>query len=318
MQLKNISTIPTKSECLLIFTAEAPKTKGIQIFCQEKSISMRVEELYTHGEYGKESMECLYLPHHDVKGHQRLLCVHLKPKKEKAIYQNDLRKGANNLLKHLKRVSHLHIDLTAMEKIASLLSLFSEQILVGLAEGFCLGGYEFDKYQKKEVDKKHLLRNVTFIGGVKGASALLREVEVVTEGTLRARAWANEPSNHLGVSSFAKALQAEAKAAGLIFGSLKKGEIRKLKMGGLLAVNAGSAEDAQMLLLEHKPKASTTSKKGTATSSKSSFKGKTILLIGKGVMFDTGGISLKPSQGMGDMKMDMAGSRRSCWSNGSD
>ena len=72
-----------------------------------------------------------------------------------------------------------------------------------------------------------------------------------------------------------------------------KSEIKKLKMGGLLAVNAGSSEPAQILTLEHGLTKYKTKKR--------------ILLVGKGVVFDTGGISLKPSLGMGEMKMDMAG-----------
>ncbi|HEY2798798.1 MAG TPA: leucyl aminopeptidase [Thermoanaerobaculia bacterium] len=116
-----------------------------------------------------------------------------------------------------------------------------------------------------------------------------------------ASAWArdlgNTPGNDLGPREFAKEAGTLAKRHGLRFRVLDKPAIEREKMGGLLGVNAGSARPPVFLIGEYEPKTKPKSKTARGTA----------VLVGKGITFDSGGISLKPAASMGEMKYDMMG-----------
>ena len=116
--------------------------------------------------------------------------------------------------------------------------------------------------------------------------------------TLKAVFWArelvNEPVSGLNATQLAEAIEEKGKEAKFSVTILEKSKIEALKMGGLLAVNKGSVDPPTFTIIEYKPK-------------KASNK-KPIVLVGKGVVYDTGGLSLKPTAGSMDaMKSDMAG-----------
>ena len=109
----------------------------------------------------------------------------------------------------------------------------------------------------------------------------------------------NEPGNNLTPELFAKRIVSEVKQFGIkakVFGDI---EIQKRKMGGLIAIGQGSINKPRFIVLEYKPKLKSKKNKKIKT--------RTIALVGKGITFDTGGISLKPSKSMGEMKADMSG-----------
>jgi leucyl aminopeptidase len=107
----------------------------------------------------------------------------------------------------------------------------------------------------------------------------------------------NTPSNDMVPRMFADAVRAAAKSRGVKTTVLGKKQIEAERMGGLLAVNRGAAEEPRFVILEHRG-----GKKGE----------KPVVLVGKGVTFDSGGISIKPSDKMGDMKWDMLGAATVC------
>ena len=102
---------------------------------------------------------------------------------------------------------------------------------------------------------------------------------------------AHEPGNGWTSKEFADHARALAKAHGLTCSVLEKKEMENLGMGGILSVNQGSAVPPRLVILEYKPPQ----------------KSQTIMLVGKGITFDSGGISLKPAPGMDEMKYDMCG-----------
>ncbi|MDQ1268870.1 MAG: leucyl aminopeptidase, partial [Thermodesulfobacteriota bacterium] len=106
-----------------------------------------------------------------------------------------------------------------------------------------------------------------------------------------ARDMANEPGNHWTSADFAAYAKQLAADTGLGYRCLEKKEMEQMGMGGILAVNQGSYVPARMVVLEYLPENRT----------------ETILLVGKGLTFDSGGISIKPSAGMEEMKYDMCG-----------
>ena len=165
-------------------------------------------------------------------------------------------------------------------------------------EGVLFGNYSFDKYKSKKV--KHKVLDVFFYAEneKKLKSAITTAEKLITSVNIT-RDLQNEPANNLTPEILAKRVSAEVKPLGIkatIFGDR---EIQKRKMGGLIAIGQGSINKPRFIILEYKPTIkSKKNKKG---------KTKTIALVGKGITFDTGGISLKPSKNMGEMKADMSG-----------
>jgi len=164
-----------------------------------------------------------------------------------------------------------------------------------LTEGLLLGAYQFRKY-KKTVNKDNEVP-----GKIEEISFYALEASAVRKGlamgriaaavTCSVRDMANEPGNMWTPASFAQYGRKLAKKYGLGCKVLTKADMKKLGMGGILGVNKGSAEPPQMVIVEYM----------------ADEKAPTLLLVGKGLTFDSGGISIKPSKGMEEMKYDMCG-----------
>ena len=168
------------------------------------------------------------------------------------------------------------------------------EFIVGLVEGAILGSYRFDRFfsKKKEADVR--LEEIV-LAGVGPAAApkigrWVREAEIVALATSFARDLANSPGNELYPESLAAAAEESGKRSGFKVKVLDEIQIAQLGMGGVMGVSQGSSRLPRFLVLEHGPKRS-----------------HPVVLVGKGVTYDSGGISIKPSAGMAEMKMDMAG-----------
>jgi len=181
-----------------------------------------------------------------------------------------------------------------------------------LAEGVLLGDYRFLKYKKEKPDDPEYkgLAEVKFYS--QSSTALIRKALKLAvasaQAVCEARDMANEPGNGWRASDFASYALHLAKKYDLTCSVLDKSKMKKLGMGGVIAVNQGSSEPPQMVILEYqpegnKPQSKKAIKKGKAVERESD----TILLVGKGITFDSGGISLKQAAGMEDMKYDMCG-----------
>ncbi|CAG0906341.1 unnamed protein product [Cyprideis torosa] len=166
-----------------------------------------------------------------------------------------------------------------------------------LTEGILLGDYAFQKY-KTELKKKkrHLpIQEIRYISPANSAE-IRRAAErgrILAFSACEARNMANEPGNGWQSDDFARYGQDLAKTYGFRCTLLSEKELRAKGMGGILAVNQGSATPPCLVILEYR--------------SESAAKNKTVLLVGKGLTFDSGGVSLKPSAGMEEMKYDMCG-----------
>jgi leucyl aminopeptidase len=164
--------------------------------------------------------------------------------------------------------------------------------LLAFAEGVILGNYQFGKYKTDTEEKAHSLQELT-IACTALTDAETRELEIITDAVCRCRDLVNEPVNHLNAEALADAFARMGKEAGFSVEVLNKSRIEALKMGGLLAVNLGSPDPPTFTIMEYHPK--------------NAVNKKPYVLVGKGVTFDTGGISLKPSASMTEMKCDMSG-----------
>ena len=164
-----------------------------------------------------------------------------------------------------------------------------------IAAGCKLRSYKFDDYLTKgrEADKKpkKVARITVGAENLSGTKKEWSRLNGVTDGVLLARQLVNEPANVLGPVEFAKQAQ-KLKSLGVKVQVLGDAEMKKLGMHALLGVAEGSVKPARMAIMRWDG-----GKKGE----------KPLAFIGKGVVFDTGGISIKPSGGMEDMKGDMGG-----------
>ncbi|KAA9339580.1 leucyl aminopeptidase family protein [Hymenobacter busanensis] len=214
----------------------------------------------------------------------RLYVVVVNEKKTADLTAEQLRRSGHQL--HAKlvaaKVKALHIvDLTA-----------DKQAALPLAEGLYLTAYQFEGYKTDEKSKKPAaLEQVTLVGA---AEADVQQLDNLLQGVALARDLVNMPQNKLNATEFAEQMAAAGERAGFTTEILDFTHIESLRMGGLLAVNLGSPEPPTFTIMEWKPEGAKNAKP--------------VVLVGKGVVFDTGGLSLKPTPASMDMmKCDMAG-----------
>ncbi len=165
------------------------------------------------------------------------------------------------------------------------------------ALGARLRSYRFDKYKTKvKPEDKPGLKSVTvMVANPAAARRAFASHEKVAEGVAFTRDLVSEPANII----YPKSLVAEAKKLsklGVTVQALGESEMRKLGMGALLGVGQGSARESQLLIMRWNGAATPRGKNAAP-----------LAIVGKGVTFDTGGISIKPAGGMEDMKWDMGG-----------
>ena len=204
-----------------------------------------------------------------------------------------VRKAAAKFLAQAKTFKYKNARLD----LDSLIEKFSLAEIAGAAvEGARLSNYRFDKYKSKPVPAAVVDEFLLASGRAEKAPAVkvsIAESETLMEGVVFARNLSNEPANVMTPSRLANAAKEMAAKNNLGCKVLGRNEIKKLGMGGILAVSRGSAEEPRFIILENrvrKPKFSNP-----------------IVLVGKGITFDTGGISIKPSNDMDKMKFDMCG-----------
>ncbi len=198
------------------------------------------------------------------------------------------------VLENARRAGALMAERLAAAKRteAQLVGLHDDSdLLLALAEGIALGAYAFRKYKtgKAPVTLKRIRivhpdidrRAVDRLNDLTGVVCTVRDL-------------VNEPVSALNAVQLASELRTLCRNAGVKFQMLDKAQIEAMGMGGLLAVNKGSVDPPTFSILEHKPKKAVNARP--------------IVLVGKGVVYDTGGLSLKPTpNSMDHMKCDMAG-----------
>ncbi|MEO8399307.1 MAG: leucyl aminopeptidase [Ignavibacteriaceae bacterium] len=159
-------------------------------------------------------------------------------------------------------------------------------------EGLIFGNYNFDLYKSDKKTQKNL-EIFLYADNEKLLKSALSKGSNLMEGVNFARDLQNEPGISLTPDIFAKKIISTFTKENVKVKVYNEKEIKKRKMGGLLAVGMGSVNPPRFIIMDYQPK--------------SKAKIKTIALVGKGVTFDTGGISIKPANNMGEMKADMSG-----------
>ncbi|MCF8216234.1 MAG: leucyl aminopeptidase [Chlorobium sp.] len=199
------------------------------------------------------------------------------------------------------KIGSVAVDMTGIKAFAATAKSSAASVVAAFVEGCFSGSYRFDRLKSgktnKKTDDSKPKKIIELI--IRSEQAQLAAIESgIAEGIVTGscqnltRDLVNLPGNHLEAADIARAAVESGERCGYEVKVFDKEAIEALGMGGLLAVNKGSEQPPTFTVLDYRPA-------GKAS--------KTIAIVGKGVSFDSGGISLKPSEGMGEMKSDMAG-----------
>lgn len=297
MQLTQKNPDRLRVDLLVYFVTQAENRKKPS--CQSKVVARALSRPAAEGDFsGKEGEVYLFYPENTNKKKDAILA-----RRVLVVGLGKLDGSRNELCEQVRIAGGTATSQARKCKASKVLAVLPQ--LEGLppgdtaeclAEGLILANYQFSKYKKKVAkdDKPFLVKDFTLSapempsrqvreGMKKGAGAAL--------ATLVARDMASEPGNSWTPLQFAAYGKKLARKPDLQCTVLGKSDMKKLGMGGILAVNQGSAVPPKLVILEYK----------------TAVKHPTLMLVGKGLTFDSGGISLKPAAGMEDMKYDMSG-----------
>ncbi len=241
------------------------------------------KELYDSGEFSGKALEIAVL-HHPAGLKAKRLVLAGGGKRER-FDSADLRKLAGAALRALKPKGARNIVLALDEPYRS------DAFAAAAVEGALLADAEADRYK---TDPKKNEKQVDRFAVLGGSQSALDYGRIVAESQNFSRSLANEPSNLLTPMRLAERAREMAAEQDLECEILDQDRMRHLGMGALLGVAQGSAEPPALIIVRYKPASPGSSKDHLG-------------LVGKGVTFDTGGISIKPAEGMEKMRYDMAG-----------
>ncbi len=223
--------------------------------------------------------------HITINQYTHFVYLQIVDKKEQDYQINEsLRKEAYKLCKHIKENK---IDSITIANLTN-----NEQAIVSFAEGLALSNYDFIRYKNPEKEKTIYLTEINLFCN-KLEPRQVERLQISTDAVYLSRDLINEPVSFLTSEQLATEIQKIGKDAGFNVEVFNKKKIETLRMGGLLAVNKGSVDPPTFSILEWKPEYAKNRKP--------------IILVGKGIVYDTGGLSLKPTKSMDTMKSDMSG-----------
>ena len=205
--------------------------------------------------------------------------------------KNDLNRTSENARKSGDKLLEV-INTHKLTGISVLDYTKNEILALPFAEGMSLGNYQFLKYFKEKTKKQNVLSEIKIISNIIDPKSV-EQLNILTEANAIARTLVNEPVSYLTAEKFSEEIQQIFNETDVKVEVLNKRKIESLKMGGLLAVNKGSIDPPTFNIIEYKPE--------------NVVNQKPYVFVGKGVVYDTGGMNIKTEDHMNDMKCDMAG-----------
>lgn len=222
------------------------------------------------------SSSVLFYPKED-KIANRILLIKLDKTKSQSV--------SKIILNSIKPLSGKHANLGML-----FVDTLDKQIVFDLTVGLYKQLFQFHSHKSTVADKdKHKLESLTFFTN-RNIDKQIREAVSLGDSYWLISELAHRPANDLTPTKFGEVATEIAKEAGFSVNILGETEMRKLSMGGILGVSQGSDEEAKLIVCEYNKKAKYT-----------------VALVGKGITFDSGGISIKPAKDMHEMKFDMIG-----------
>jgi len=242
-----------------------------------------VKELYDSGEFSGKSLELSIL--HRPAGLKAKRLVLAGGGKKERFDASEMRKLAGAVVRSLKSKGVRNLALALDDPFRS------DDFSAAAAEGAMLADLEPDRYKTDPKKNEKQIDSFSVLGASQSG---LDRGRILAEAQNFTRQLANEPSNVLTPLKLAESARQMAAECGLDCEILEQDRMKQLGMGALLGVAQGSAEPPALIILRYRPQTPSSSKDHLG-------------LVGKGVTFDTGGISIKPAEGMEKMRYDMAG-----------
>ncbi|HLJ87226.1 MAG TPA: leucyl aminopeptidase [Candidatus Angelobacter sp.] len=279
-----------ETECLVMIAldhGDKQKTEP-KLANKDGSAEKAVADLIAAGEITGKAMETVLLHHPSGLKAKRLLIV--GGGKPGGFNHAELRRAAGSAVRFLKAKTIKSCAFAIPE-----LSTGPEDAVRSIVEGAFVGDFDPDTYRSDRKDQS--MKDITLVAATGADTAKLQRASdqgrIVGESQNFTRELVNEPSNRLTPTVLANRAQEMAKSVGLQCEIMGPDKIKQLKMGAFWSVAQGSDEEPRLIVLRYEPKEAPA---------------KPVLgLVGKGITFDTGGISIKPADGMEKMKYDMAG-----------
>jgi leucyl aminopeptidase len=290
IRLISSSLADVDSECLAVFALDhGDKQKPApKLALQDGAAEKAAGELISSGEITGKAFETVLLHHPQGLKAKRLLIV--SAGKDKTFSHVELRKAAGTVLRLLKAKMIKSCAITLPQ-----LSSGEEDAVRAIVEGVFVADLDPDTYRS---DRKDLaMKEVTIV--VPPASdqtklqRVLDQARIIGESQNFTRELVNEPSNRLTPIMLAERARKMCDSVGLKCEIMGPDQIKAMKMGAFWSVAQGSDEEPRLIVMRYEPQGAPETP--------------VLGLVGKGVTFDTGGISIKPADGMEKMKYDMAG-----------
>jgi leucyl aminopeptidase len=221
----------------------------------------------------------------------------------KKIYLAGLGKPADRTLEHWRRMAAGAARAARGEGARRAAVFFPKaktEEVIAVAEAIALSGYRFERYRQRPKERKPELSQITLAGPLvdpRRAGEALTDLNAVLPSVFAARDLVNEPPSVMTASALARRAVEMCRGGAVRVEVMGLAAIRRLRLNGLLAVNRGSVEEPRFIRMRYRPRGRTKLK---------------VALVGKGITFDSGGLSLKPPGSMETMKQDMAGAAAVC------
>ena len=246
----------------------------------------------TKNEYGLTAEQVGYIEK-QIADNKKLVSINQFSRMVYVVLTDEKKDGPKQK-ESLRRLANTVCSSLNEHKQASVIisSVLDKKLTLAFIEGVLLGNYQYIKHRTTAEKEKNTLHTL-YVHNTEITEKHLEEISIVAEATCKARDLVNAPVNYLNAEGLAQAFVKMGKEAGFHVEVLNKAKITSLKMGGLLSVNQGSVDPPTFSIMEYKPRGAV---------NKQPF-----VLVGKGVVYDTGGLSIKPTAGMDTMKCDMAG-----------
>ncbi|MFA5309255.1 MAG: leucyl aminopeptidase [Dehalococcoidales bacterium] len=278
-----------KAGAILLTHYEGVKTPEGEAAAADKALGGVIAGLIKQGDIKGKLNEVTLLHSLGKLPAERVAIVGLGKKKELTI--DKVRGATGQACRYLRDNGASDIAAAVMGEGAN--GIKSDAAVQAMTEGALLGLYTFKKHMTKKDDAKKEVKTLTIYAASKDkAEKAIEPGKVLAEAATWARDMVNEPSNFMTPSDMAAEAMKMAKKYGIKAEIFEKDKIKELKMGGLIGVAQGSQQPPRFIMLTYKGREG---------------EGIDVALVGKGLTFDSGGISIKPSESMEDMKGDMAG-----------
>jgi leucyl aminopeptidase len=284
-----------ETEVLAVFAVDASTNKAkdakpeIRLLGTEGESLRAAETVLTSGEFKAEPNETLLLHNPAGLKAKRMLLVGLG--RLAKLSPHEVRKGAGTAVRFAKPRGLREIAIT----VPAAAGLDPKLAVRAVAEGAILGDFDSDTYRSDRKDRS--VRTVQVVVSAAAdraaAEAGLREGRIIAESQNFTRSLVNEPGNRLTPTILGERAAEMCREFGIPCQVYGVDKLRELKMGAFLSVTQGSDEPPALIVMTYEPKGAPA--------------GPALGLVGKGITFDTGGISIKPADSMEKMKYDMAG-----------